>query len=90
MAMLRLLMVVLALGPAAARAQPAAEPVDLELVLLADATGSIDETEIRLQRQGYADAMIDEQVLWAIANGGQNGRIAVAYVEWAALLHRRS
>lgn len=63
----------------------AAEPVavDLELVLLADATGSIDETEIRLQRQGYADAMVDPQVLWAIDNGGAEGRIAVTYVEWA-------
>ena len=67
-----------------ASAQEPREPVDLELVLLADATGSIDDVEIRLQRQGYADAMVDPQVLWAIANGGQNGRVAVAYVEWAA------
>jgi hypothetical protein len=65
------------------QAQEAAEPVDLELVLMADATGSIDEVEIRLQRQGYADAMLDPEVLWAIANGGARGRIAVAYVEWA-------
>ena len=28
--------------------------------------------------------MVDPQVLWAIANGGADGRIAVAYVEWAA------
>jgi hypothetical protein len=59
--------------------------VDLELVLLADATGSIDDAEIRLQRQGYAEAMVDPQVLWAIDNGGAEGRIAVAYVEWAAV-----
>jgi hypothetical protein len=59
------------------------EPVDLELVLLADATGSIDDVENRLQRQGYADAMVDEQVLWAIEHGGELGRIAVAFVEWA-------
>jgi hypothetical protein len=63
--------------------QPSGEAVDLELVLLADATGSIDEAEIRLQRQGYADAMVDPEVLFAIANGGADGRIAVAYVEWA-------
>jgi adhesin HecA-like repeat protein len=62
-----------------------AEEVDLELVLLADASGSIDDTEIRLQRAGYADALRDEQVLWAIANGGRHGRIAVAYVEWATV-----
>jgi hypothetical protein len=73
-----LLMAVVALP---ARAQPV--EVDLELVLLADATGSIDDAEIRLQRQGYADAMADRDVLWAIANGGRLGRIAVAYVEWA-------
>jgi Protein of unknown function (DUF1194) len=68
----------LALLPASAQ-----ERVDLELLLLADATGSIDDTENRLQRQGYAAAMVDPQVLWAVENGGELGRIAVAYVEWA-------
>jgi len=61
----------------------AAEEVDLELVLLADATGSIDEAEIRLQREGYAAALTDPEVLWAIRNGGALGRVAVTYVEWA-------
>ncbi len=61
------------------------EKVDLELVLLADASGSIDDVEVRLQRKGYAEAMADSQVLWAIANGGALGRIAVTYVEWASL-----
>lgn len=78
------LWIALALPAAAQDDGPAGLPVDLELVLLADATGSIDDVEISLQRQGYADAMLDEQVLWAIANGGQHGRIAVAYVEWAS------
>jgi len=59
--------------------------VDLELVLLADATGSIDATEHQLQREGYATAITDHQVLWAVANGGELGRIAVTYVEWAGL-----
>ncbi len=81
--MTRLLAAGLALCLAAAPLR--AEPVDLELVLLADASGSIDDVEIRLQRAGYADALRDEQVLWAIANGGQHGRIAVAYVEWATV-----
>jgi hypothetical protein len=79
--MLRAL-VLLAVLVLPARAQERT-PVDLELVLLADATGSIDQTEILLQRQGYADALRDPQVLWAIENGGQLGRIAVTYVEWA-------
>jgi hypothetical protein len=78
--MRRLLWLVLMLGSAVAAA---AEDVDLELVLLADATGSIDETEIRFQRQGYAQAMTDPRVVAAIREGA-HGRIAVAYVEWAA------
>ena len=78
--MLRVLMlwVLLAL-PASAQ-----ERVDLLLVLLADASGSIDPNEIAFQRAGYAMAMRDEQVLWAIENGGPLGRIAVTYVEWAS------
>src|SRR3546814_7061573 len=35
------------------------QPVDLDLVLLADSTGSIDDREIFFQRQGYADAITD-------------------------------
>ncbi len=73
-----------ALLPSPAGAQQPV-PVDLELVLLADATGSIDPTENHLQREGYAAAMTDAEVLWAIRNGGGRGRIAVAYVEWAGL-----
>jgi hypothetical protein len=61
-----------------------AEPVDLELVLLADASGSIDNNEIRFQRQGYAEAMAHREVFDAIATGF-HGRIAVTYVEWAGV-----
>jgi Protein of unknown function (DUF1194) len=78
----------LALLVACAAALPAAgqgerERVDLELVLLADASGSIDDVENRLQRHGYAAAITDRQVLWAIEHGGELGRIAVTYVEWS-------
>jgi hypothetical protein len=55
--------------------------VDLELVLLADATGSIDDAEIRFQRQGYAAAITHPEVLNVIASTA-SGRIAVTYVEW--------
>ena len=58
------------------------EELDLELVLLADATGSIDEAEIRFQRAGYAAAITDPSVLNAIA-GNAYGKIVVTYVEWA-------
>lgn len=59
----------------------AAQEVDLELVLMADATGSITTEEILFQRQGYAQALTDPEVLAAIA-GTAYGSIAVTYVEW--------
>jgi hypothetical protein len=64
-------------GPLAAQTE-----VDLELVLLADATGSIDDAEIRFQRQGYAEAITHPDVVAAIEST-VTGRIAVTYVEWA-------
>lgn len=67
----------LSLAPGAALAQP----VDLELVLAADASGSIDDGEIRLQRQGYAAALTSGEILDAIGVG-YLGKIAVTYVEW--------
>ena len=60
-----------------------ATEVDLELVLLADASGSIDQAEIVFQRQGYAAAMTHPDVLSAIQST-LTGSIAVTYVEWAA------
>ncbi|RDC71689.1 DUF1194 domain-containing protein [Rhodovulum sp. 12E13] len=60
-----------------------AQDTDLELVLLADASGSIDSREYDLQREGYAAAIVDPEVLEAIANTAY-GSIAVTYVEWAA------
>src|SRR5690606_7597175 len=58
-----------------------AETVDLELVFASDGSGSIDDDELRLQREGYATALSDPKVLNAIA-AGTHGRIAVAFVEW--------
>jgi hypothetical protein len=66
----------------AAAAPLRAEEVDIELVLLADATGSIDDAEIAFQRAGYAQALTDPAVIRAIESG-LLGRIAVTYVEWA-------
>ncbi len=60
-----------------------AEDVDLELVLLADASGSISDLEVQFQRKGYAEAIRDPSVLAAIQNSAY-GAIAVTYVEWAA------
>ena len=61
----------------------AAQDVELELVLLADASGSISQAEVRFQREGYAAALTDPRVLDAIA-GTAYGAIAVTYVEWAS------
>ena len=74
----------LALGAAVAAAPGAAAavPVDLELVLGIDVSGSVDEDEGALQRDGYVAALQDAQVISAI-KGGMLGRIAATYVEWA-------
>ncbi|MEM6372194.1 MAG: DUF1194 domain-containing protein [Pseudomonadota bacterium] len=55
----------------------------LELVLLADASGSIDAEELVFQRQGYALAITDPDVIDAIQNSIY-GNVAVTYVEWAS------
>jgi hypothetical protein len=57
--------------------------VDLALVLSADASGSIDEAEFALQREGIASAITDPEVMAAI-KGGRYGRIAVTLVEWGS------
>ena len=75
------LLAALVVATGLAGAAEAREAVDLELVLLADASGSIDTAEIMFQRQGYAAALNHPRVLNAIA-GGFLRRIAVAYVEW--------
>lgn len=59
--------------------------VDLELVLAADGSGSIDDDELRLQREGWADAITSPEVLNAIGDGAL-GRIAVMYFEWGSAL----
>jgi hypothetical protein len=60
----------------------AAEDVDLLLVLAADVSRSVDEQKFRLQREGYAAAIVNRRVIQAIQSG-PHGRIAVSYVEWA-------
>src|SRR5687768_12702584 len=78
----RLLTALIVVGLAAGTAR-AAERVDLELVLLADASGSIDKGEIRFQRQGYDAAITHPEVLAAISQGFSQ-RIAVTFVEWGS------
>jgi hypothetical protein len=60
-----------------------AEEVDLELVLAVDVSTSIDDGEFALQRNGYAHAFMNPEIIAAIRSGA-HGRIAVTYIEWAA------
>ncbi|MBE0414383.1 DUF1194 domain-containing protein [Yoonia sp.] len=76
--MRHLMLALLLAAPAAAQQIE----TDLELVLLADASGSIDADELAFQRQSYATAITDPAVVAAIQNT-LYGSIAVTYVEWA-------
>ena len=57
-------------------------PVDLELVLAVDVSGSVDPDEAKLQRNGYVQALLNPKVQAAI-RGGPFGRIGATYVEWS-------
>jgi hypothetical protein len=70
-------------------AQAAERTVDIELVLAADISGSMDVQEATLQRAGIVGAIRHPLVVEAIRRG-QLGRIAVTYVEWAGALHQHT
>jgi len=61
-----------------------AETVDLQLILTSDVSRSIDNEEFKLQREGYASALENPQVLSAIRSG-PNGAIAVSFIEWSSV-----
>ena len=48
----------------------AAEEVDLLLVLSSDVSRSIDAPKFKLQRDGYAAAIVNPRVIQAIRSGG--------------------
>lgn len=83
-----ILLSVLALGLASATAAAQDRPVDLELAMGIDVSGSVDDLEALLQRQGYIAAFRHPDVIRAIEHGIL-GRIAVAYYEWAGYGHMR-
>ena len=84
------IMLALAAAIATATSATAAErpPVDLELVLAIDVSGSVDSHEAKLQRDGYIAAFRDAEVVRAIRSG-MVGRIAVLYLEWASAHENR-
>lgn len=67
----------------APRRATANQALDMLLVLAMDASGSIDEDEFRLQREGYAEALTHPAVLAAIASG-RRGAIGIAALEWGS------
>jgi hypothetical protein len=54
----------------------------LKLVLAMDVSGSIDNNELQLERDGTADAFLDPEVIKAIQNGSV-GRIAVTMIDFS-------
>jgi hypothetical protein len=69
------------IGPLSAQNRAPVTPVDLNLVLAVDASGSVDNTRFALQKQGYAAAFLNPRVLSAIRAGDQQA-IAVSMVQW--------
>ena len=67
---------------------PAAERVDLLLVLASDVSRSVDDPKFKLQRSGYAAALDNPRVLEAIQSGG-NRRIAVCFLEWSGVVSQK-
>ena len=65
-----------------------AVPVDLELGLLVDVSGSINSTDFNIQRSGYEAAFRDTEIISAIENGAV-GSIAVTMVYWSASSQQR-
>jgi Protein of unknown function (DUF1194) len=55
--------------------------VDLQLALMVDASGSVNQYRFELQKRGYVDAFRNPKVLSAIL-GGRTQSIAVTMVQW--------
>jgi len=62
----------------------AAEEVDMLLVLSSDVSRSVDARKFKLQRDGYAAAIVNPRVIQAIRSGAL-GKIAISFVEWSGI-----
>lgn len=62
--------------------------VDAELVLAVDVSRSMSPAELDIQRRGYAEALVSDEVIDAIGDG-LLGRVAIQYVEWAGQYNQR-
>jgi len=74
---------VLALTLAASAGLAAPEQVDLKLVLAVDVSGSINDEELRVERDGTADAFLNPDVIMAIQSGAL-GKIAVSMLDFSS------
>lgn len=72
------LLLALVVGGAGVRAEV---PVDLELVLAVDVSGSVSDDRFALQQRGYASAFRDARLLQAIRSGAARS-IAVTMTQW--------
>src|SRR5450631_2573945 len=80
--LITLIAIVLVLG--GTKLVRAAEEVDLLLVLSSDVSRSIDAPKFKLQRDGYAAAIVNPRVIQAIRSGAL-GKIGVTFVEWSGV-----
>ncbi|QRM46811.1 DUF1194 domain-containing protein [Rhizobium sp. BG4] len=69
-------------GNAPMLAQAGSNEVDVKLVLAVDTSRSMDFEEVRIQREGYVEALKHKEFIDAV-KGGLTGRIAISYFEWA-------
>ena len=77
-----------ALPTCPARRRPAPIGVDVELVLAVDISYSMDFDELKLQREGYVEALTSKEFLNALKQG-MHGKVAVTMVEWAGAAEQR-
>lgn len=71
------------IATAPSSAKDGAIPVDVELVLAVDISYSMDPEEQRLQREGYAQALVSQDFLNAIKSGAY-GKVGIVYLQWAS------
>ncbi len=82
MRILRCVLLLVALSAPQLRAAQAAEPVDLLLALAMDVSRSMSQPKFELQREGYAAAITNPQVLDAIRSGAHQ-KIAICFIDWS-------
>ena len=70
------------------RSAPGSIGVDVELVMAVDISYSMDFDELKLQRDGYVEALASQEFLNALKQG-MHGKVAVTMVEWAGVNEQR-